>query len=409
MNIVNKLTLRRLRENKGRSVVTTLGIIVSVAMITAVFAAFSSFLNFAGEISLLTNGNQHFTASELSQQQISLLKKDSRIKNISLYSTKQSFVPDGQTAGRGNTGFIFAGDETALKNFINSEYEGTIPENENQIAVEKSYITDNGLNWKIGDTVKICLGTRYYEADGEIQEINTNHYILGENFEKSQTREYKVTAILNDNPGTNGFSVVTRLNGEEMKGALNAGIILSQVNSKSLDEIKDIISEYKIENYNISTDYFQTVFAADDNSIVMSMLPLIAILLAIIIAASVALIYNAFGMSFSENVKYFGMLASVGATKNQKKNSVYFEGLILGAIGIPIGIAAGIAGIAVTLKSIGYKILENGMITGVSETNTVFKTVVPAWALCIIVILSVITIFISAYIPSKKSVKNNSD
>ncbi|MCD7872291.1 MAG: hypothetical protein LUG21_03120, partial [Clostridiales bacterium] len=346
MNIVNKLTLRRLRENKGRSVVTTLGIIVSVAMITAVFAAFSSFLNFAGEISLLTNGNQHFTASELSQQQISLLKKDSRIKNISLYSTKQSFVPDGQTAGRGNTGFIFAGDETALKNFINSEYEGTIPENESQIAVEKSYITDNGLNWKIGDTVKICLGTRYYEADGETQEINTNHYILGENFEKSQTREYKVTAILNDNPGTNGFSVVTRLNGEEMKGALNAGIILSQVNSKSLDEIKDIISEYKIENYNISTDYFQTVFAADDNSIVMSMLPLVAILLAIIIAASVALIYNAFGMSFSENVKYLGMLASVGATKNQKKNSVYFEGLILGAIGIPIGIAAGIAGIA---------------------------------------------------------------
>ena len=44
MNIVNKLTLRHLKENKGRTLVTTFGIIVSVAMITAVFVAMASFL-----------------------------------------------------------------------------------------------------------------------------------------------------------------------------------------------------------------------------------------------------------------------------------------------------------------------------------------------------------------------------
>ena len=44
MNIVNKLTLRHLKENKGRTLVTTFGIIVSVAMITAVFVAMASCL-----------------------------------------------------------------------------------------------------------------------------------------------------------------------------------------------------------------------------------------------------------------------------------------------------------------------------------------------------------------------------
>ena len=45
MNIVNKLTLSHLKANKSRSVVTVLGITVSVAMITAVFVAIASFVN----------------------------------------------------------------------------------------------------------------------------------------------------------------------------------------------------------------------------------------------------------------------------------------------------------------------------------------------------------------------------
>ena len=42
MNIVNKLTLRHLKTNKGRTIVTILGITVSVAMITAVFVSIVS-------------------------------------------------------------------------------------------------------------------------------------------------------------------------------------------------------------------------------------------------------------------------------------------------------------------------------------------------------------------------------
>ena len=40
-----------------------------------------------------------------------------------------------------------------------------------------------------------------------------------------------------------------------------------------------------------------------------------------IMAASVILIYNVFNMSFAERTRYLGMLASVGATGKQKRQS----------------------------------------------------------------------------------------
>lgn len=135
------------------------------------------------------------------------------------------------------------------------------------------------------------------------------------------------------------------------------------------------------------------------------MLPIVLVVLILIVIASVMLIYNAFGMSLSERVRYLGMLASVGATKAQKRKSVYFEGAILGAVGIPVGIAAGILGIGITLKLIGNKIISTGMIAGVSESNMQMKVAVPFWAIIGVVIVSILTIFISSFIPARKASK----
>lgn len=110
-------------------------------------------------------------------------------------------------------------------------------------------------------------------------------------------------------------------------------------------------------------------------------------------------------MSISERVRYLGMLASVGATRKQKKLSVYFESFILGIIGIPLGMLGGIAGIGITLKVLGQKIISTGMIRGVTENNMEMKIVAPIWVIIGIILISVLTIFVSSYIPSKKASK----
>lgn len=167
--------------------------------------------------------------------------------------------------------------------------------------------------------------------------------------------------------------------------------------------MESITKDYGINEYRVNDDYLDSLFSiSDDGTIMTTLLPMAMIVLVIIIVASVSLIYNAFGMSLNERVRYLGMLASVGATKRQKRASIYYEGLILGAVGIPVGIGAGISGIAITLNAIGDKIISTGMLSG-AEEGLSMHTVVPLWAMAGIVIVSAVTIFISAFVPAKKA------
>lgn len=89
----------------------------------------------------------------------------------------------------------------------------------------------------------------------------------------------------------------------------------------SYSELIKIMKACNIDasRYELNTDYLSANFSfAADSDLALSTLPVVAVILAVIIFASVALIYNAFGMSLSERTRYLGMLASVGATKAQK-------------------------------------------------------------------------------------------
>lgn len=408
MNIVNKLTLRHLKENKGRTVITTLGICVSVAMITAVFVAMASFLNLFAEIDFLASGHRH-AILEVNSSQLQQLMEDDRIERVGVRAQTESYQLEGDKSKSTRTGDIYVGDKTNLEQMFTVGYDGTIPENGNEIAVEQKFIERNNLDWKIGDTVTIPLGVRYLvEENGEKSYI-AGRYFSDEQFELTDVGEYKITAILHDNPPTSSSGSIVRgldLNSYTIPSGetVRAMIELKELNHESLDVIKSIISDCGITEYSINDEYLITVFAIDSNSATAtSLLPLVIIILAIIMIASVVLIYNSFGMSLSERVRYLGMLASVGATKKQKRASVYYEGLILGVIGIPVGILAGIVGIGITLKAVGAQIIDSGMLSGVSSENMQMSVTVPIWAIIAIVIFSALTIFISAVIPARKA------
>lgn len=408
MNIVNKLTLRHLKENKGRTVITTLGICVSVAMITAVFVAAASFLNLFAEIDFLASGHRH-AIFEVNSSQLQQLMEDDRIERVGVRGETQSYQLEGDKSKSARTGDIYAGDKANLEQMFTVGYDGTIPENENEIAVEQKFIDRNNLDWKIGDTVTIPLGVRYLIEENGEKSYLAGRYFSDEQFELTDVGEFKITAILHDNPPTSSSASIVRgldINSYTIPAGetVRAMIELKELNHGSLDVIKSMISDYDITDYSINDEYLITVFAIDSNSATAtSLLPLVIIILAIIMIASVVLIYNSFGMSLSERVRYLGMLASVGATKKQKRTSVYYEGLILGVIGIPVGIAAGIVGIGITLKAVGAQIIDSGMLSGVSSENMQMSVTVPIWAIIAIIIFSALTIFISAVIPARKA------
>lgn len=407
MNIANKLTYRHLKENKGRTVVTTLGICVSVAMITAVFVAMASFLNLFGEIGKISSGNWDACYYYLNQSQIEQVEKDSRISKVGLKygSENKSFQIKNPTSYKRGTADMIIGDKSYFEMVLTGNFDGKVPANENEVAVEKNFLDKNGMkDAKVGDKIVLTQGQRQLD-DGSY--VTGSYFDKGEKFVPSgDEKEYTITAILHTNPATKYSSVWRGISEDEIKnGDICAYFTLTKHDSSAYSTIEAIQKDYKIDDYQANEDVLASYLSGRQDGFLVTMLPIVLVVLILIVIASVMLIYNAFGMSLSERVRYLGMLASVGATKSQKRKSIYFEGAILGAIGIPVGILAGILGIGITLKLVGHKIISTGMIVGVNDSNMQMKTVVPAWAIIGIILVSIFTIFISAFIPARKASK----
>lgn len=127
---------------------------------------------------------------------------------------------------------------------------------------------------------------------------------------------------------------------------------------------------------------------------------LAALVIALILFGSVALIYNAFSISVSERTKQFGLLSSVGATKKQIRKTVFFEALIVSAIGIPIGILVGIGGIGITFHFLGDLFLNMGIPKEVPLRLCVtWLSVLSASA------IALITVFLSSLIPAIRATR----
>ncbi len=124
------------------------------------------------------------------------------------------------------------------------------------------------------------------------------------------------------------------------------------------------------------------------------------VVICIIIFTSVFCIRNSFAIAITEKMKMYGMLASIGATKKQIRRNVIFEGLILGAIAIPIGILSGIFAVFVLLKIvnslIGEQLLTN--VDGIIMKVTLSPIIIS-------VILSILTIYLSSKNSAKKASK----
>lgn len=400
-NIVHLLTGRHLRENKGRTVITILGIAVSAAMLTAVFVSIASFMNMAGELSLYCSGNKHAVFCSVSPSQLEKLQKEEDIERIGCFILPEegSFRLDDRVSDYKGIGDIYAGDETDLELMVTANYDGKLPENEQEIAVEKYMLERNHLDWKIGNVVTLSVGNRHEK--GEKDSTIRGSYVSGEEFEEVRQIKVRVTAILHDNQPTCKTAVVRGMSEEEKNGNVDVIILLKNADYQSLQVINRIATDYGIRDFEINTEYLGSKFALDDSK--RPLIIMTAIILVVILIASVLLISNAFAMSLSEKVRYLGMLASVGATKRQKRNSIYFEGFLLGIIGLPVGILAGIAGISVTMRLISDKIISTGMINGLQESGISLHAVVPWWVIAFVVVLGALTIFVSSLIPAAKA------
>lgn len=413
MSITKKLALRHLKQNKTRSVLTVLGITISVVMLTVIFTCATSFAHYYGERAINTNGNWHFFVKTGYESAKKYLLSDSSLKDIGfekdLSTEEQSYKIYSDKANYLRTGTIYQGDVQYIKDTVTCKYDGALPKSDNEIMVEQSLIKNNGLELKIGDEIKIAVGSRL-KGDFVILPIKGN-YQFGERFEKEKDETFKVVGILHNNEPTERGAIIRGMSDLKSKNLVAYGKI-KKITPFSYIKINGIYDKFgftkKKRAFNVgeNTGFLNSrlAFSIDKNNLpqVLKLTAIGIVVFAVIFVSSFAMIYNSFALSVGEQIKYLGMLSSVGATRKQKKKTLYFEGAILGGIGIILGIALGLLTTFISQSAMNAKIMT--IMEGYNN-NIKYSTHISLWVLCLIVILAALTVFVSIISPVQKAAR----
>lgn len=407
MNIFHKVTLRSLRKNKTRTVVTIIGIILSTALICAVSTAVSSFFDYMKRSIVYVDGSWHGSASDADLAALTDIQ-DSGDVSESASAQQIGYADIGSDNDDKPFLYIIGADDDFADLLSIHLTSGRLPENKNEIILPDHLSSNGGVVYSPGDTVELEIGQRM--RDGCILGQSNPYYPYNddgtpneeqETFSIREKRTFTVVGTF-QRPGFEnwfapGYTAITTPQADD-SGEFRYDIYFSLKNPKNI---------YKfMENHNLGGETNNELLAClgvvKYDSFTNVIYTLAAIIIALIMFGSISLIYNAFSISVSERTKQFGLLSSIGATKKQLRRSVLFEAGTVSLVGIPAGILLGIAGMGTTLALISDKF---DSIAGQAADNVKMKLCVSLPAVIIACVVALATVLISAWIPSKRATR----
>ncbi|QMT18062.1 ABC transporter permease [Planococcus maritimus] len=409
MNIVNKVTVRHLKENKRRSLVTIIGVIISVAMITAVATLGVSFLDLLIREDIDRNGEWHVEYQAANTQQLQAIEQDANTEQLIV--TKDGFADlENPTTDSKHYLYFRQFEAQGMEHFPLALTEGRLPENANEVVISETVNNNSEEAYEIGDSLTAGVGERMHSLeDRKLSEFDSLQFGEGDTINEEivnvTEQTFDIVGII-EQPGweTSWLPVVSVIGLTDTTNAaadetFNGYVVASKVNTDLFDDAKAFAKEQGIPSVDFNSDLLRYYGATQNNNLRATLFSLAGIIMGIVVIGSVALIYNAFAISVSERARHLGMLASVGATKRQKRNSVFFEGAIIGAISIPLGILAGIGGIWLTFQFI------NAFLQDALNVEQQLEVVVTPMMLVVAIGVSALTILISTYMPAQKASK----
>lgn len=369
MEMMFALTLRTLKLNKKRTLLTVFTMILSVGMMTAVLCGGWSMLRFLQEKEKIVGGDYAYRIEITSQQQAEKLMRDKNVEDVSLLRfAGSSFY--GEPSNKTLLAVAEINDAFA-QNFSLEQYlsEGRFPSNENEIILTQDFIEDNGLAFSVGDTIQLSLGMRVWD------EINTELYglvnFLGdrESFHVNADRTYTIVGIVSEMNGSKAASEFNAYSGmSDDESALSAFVKCSHISKSVYSEAEE---NAKAVGGQVSAFHSELLLyhGVTGGKGAVKILAAVTAIILLLMAACSAMISNVLSISLQERIKQIGMLASIGATGKQKKASVTIEAFILGMVGIPLGLLFGLGLTAVVLAMIRLS-FENAFTFGAIELNT---------------------------------------
>ena len=187
MNILNKLTIKHLKMNKKRTIVSIIGVILSTALMVGIGLIFSTIRDNSLKSIIDINGNQHVIIS-IDYDKLNIIKNNNKIKSYDFISLLGYSKYEGLESNP-YIEVVSANDEYYKKLKLK---EGRLPENNNEIVIPR-HIFNEEVEIKIGDTLELNIGDRYYKD--ELLNFN-NEYFDGEELKNEISKKYLVVGII---------------------------------------------------------------------------------------------------------------------------------------------------------------------------------------------------------------------
>lgn len=411
MNVFNNVTLESLEKNRTRTIVTIIGIMLSAAMICASTTLVSSMRNFVLRCAIHIDGDWYGAVYDAAYKDYEDIRDSDRVSSAA-YAQVLGYAKIDSANERKPYLYVLGGDVASgyFKTMPVHLILGTLPKDSTEIILPE-HLTSNGkVNYKLGDTVTLDVGDRTLDGRRLGQDTPVYTYdsetqvdvMSGERLKNTEPRTYTVVGIY-ERPTFEDYSApgYTALTAADTKSADQAPIHCYFKLHKPAgvyDFMKEMgyTQEYR---YAYNTKVLLYSGTAPFDSFLTAFYSLAAIIIALIVFGSVSLIYNAFSISVSERTRQFGLLSSVGATRKQLLRMVLFEALAVSIVGIPLGILVGIGGIGITLLLIGDKFFS------IVRVAIPMRLCVSWQAVVIAAVIALVTVLISAWIPSKRATR----
>lgn len=411
MNIINRFTLKTLKKNKMRTLVSIVGIILSTAMFTAVTSIVFSLQQYELDLEVASSGEWEGRLNSLTKKQAQKFIESKNVED----ATPVGVVGYADVKDSLNENKPYLCINSIQNNFTDLSTlriaEGRMAEKSDELVLPKHLEENGGITYHVGDTITLEVGEREYEGEKYGQAVE---YMPGEKIVDTVPRTYRIVGIcerpaleITSAPGYTAFTVnATEISSYDVLfRSKNPGTISKQITNFLVKRAgREKNSLEKGIDYEIHSNLLRYQGNSSNRREMEAIYSMAVVLILIIMVASVSLIYNAFAISVSERTKQFGLLKSIGATKKQIRHSVYFEALCLCAVGIPVGIISGLAGIGITLHFVGDFFMDSLMNPEMGADVSLRLVVVPE-AILIAAAVALITVLVSAMIPAARAVR----
>ena len=372
--VLKLLAKRSLKAQKNT--IAVLAIMLATLLFTSLFTIAISLQTAMQESNMRTTGTSaHAGIKRLSWEEYEKLSSDTGIKDIGYSIIIGNAV--GDDFNKTPTELRY-GDETYSELTFNTPDTGHLPEQKNEIATSRIVLDAMGLPDKVGTQMELTFTT---DTDTFTDTFTLCGIWDGDAVAYRQTMllskayaEQVAPVIHGETDGTTppvgtGYIDAVMM----MPTAWNIEKQALEVTSKyGLDERVSINDAYQMATVNLS-----------------SMLPLVTGI-AVIFIAGYLLIYNVFYISIAQDIRFYGMLKTLGTTARQIRKIVYKKAIKLSLMGIPIGLLLG--------WPIG-RLLLPAIVNMLTDDIRVVTTVNPLIFL-VAIVFSAITVFISCQKPA---------